>query len=70
MSTWSSVTVPVMVGMPSGVSLTGLTVRLAVSVAEEKAVLPPLVEVSVRLPLAPLDWSQARKVIALAMVPL
>ena len=53
-----------------GVSATGLITRLAVSVAVEKAVVPPLLVVSASVPLLPLVWSQARKVIALASVPL
>ena len=52
-----------------GVSATGLITRLAVSVAVEKAVVPPLLVVSASVPLLPLVWSQARKVIALASVP-
>ena len=51
-------------------SLTALTTRLAVSVAVEKAVVPPFVDALARLPLVPLVWSQARKVMALASVPL
>ena len=54
----------------TGASLTALTTRLAVSVAVEKAVVPPLLVVSARVPLVPLVWSQARKVRALARVPL
>ena len=54
----------------TGASLTALTVRLAVSVAVEKAVVPPLVVVSASVPLLPLVWSQARKVIAVASVPM
>ena len=54
----------------TGASLTALTVRLAVSVAVEKAVVPPLLVVSASVPLVPLVWSQARKVIAVASVPL
>ena len=53
-----------------GVSATGLITRLAVSVAVEKAVVPPLLVVSASVPLLPLVWSHARKVIALASVPL
>ena len=53
-----------------GVSATGLITRLAVSVAVEKAVVPPLLVVSASVPLVPLVWSQARKVRALARVPL
>ena len=52
-----------------GASLTAVTVRLAVSVAVLKAVLPPLVEVSAVPPLVPLLRSQARKVMALGSVP-
>ena len=54
----------------TGALLTALTVRLAVSVAVEKAVVPPLLVVSASVPLVPLVWSQARKVIAVASVPL
>ena len=53
----------------TGASLTAVTVRLAVSVAVENAVVPPLLVVSASVPLLPLVWSQARKVIALASVP-
>ena len=53
-----------------GVSATGLTTRLAVSVAVEKAVLPPLLVVSASAPLVPLVRSHARNVIAMASVPL
>ena len=53
-----------------GVSATGLITRLAVSVAVEKAVVPPLLVVSASVPLLPLVRSHARKVIALASVPL
>ena len=42
----------------------------AVSVAAENAVVPPLTDTSTRLPLLPLARSQARKVMALAIVPL
>ena len=52
-----------------GVSATGLITRLAVSVAVENAVVPPLLVVSASVPLPPLVWSQARNVIALASVP-
>ena len=38
----------------TGASLTAFTVRAAVSVAVEKAVVPPLVEVSASVPLTPL----------------
>ena len=48
--------------------MTASMTRLAVSVALEKAVVPPLVVVSTRLPLLPLVWSQARNVMALASV--
>ena len=44
----------------TGASLTAATLMLAVSVAVLKAVLPPFVEMSTRLPAAPLVWSQAR----------
>ena len=54
----------------TGASLTALTVRLAVSVAVEKAVVPPLLVVSASVPPVPLVWSHARKVIAVASVPL
>ena len=54
----------------TGASLTALIIRLAVSVAVEKAVVPPLLVVSASVPLVPLVWSQARKVMALARVPL
>ena len=47
-----------------------MTTRLAVSVAVLKAVVPPLLVVSASVPLLPLVWSQARKVMALASVPL
>ena len=50
--------------------MTAMTIRLAVSVAEEKAVVPPLVDVSAKVPFVPVVWSQARNVIALASVPL
>ena len=54
----------------TGASLTALTIRLAVSVATENAVMPPLAVVSALPPLLPLVRSQARKVMALACVPL
>src|SRR5262245_41007480 len=54
----------------TGASLTALTTSEAVSVADEKAVVPPLVEVLAVLPFVPLVWSQARKVMALEIVPL
>ena len=44
--------------------------RLAVSVALEKAVLPPVADASARPPLLPLVRSQAWNVTALASVPL
>ena len=53
----------------TGASFTGVTVRLAVSVAVLKAVLPPLTLVLARAPLVPLVRSQARKVMASARVP-
>ena len=56
--------------VPTGASLTGLTTIDAVSVAVENAVVPPLVAVFAVPPLAPLVRSQARNVIALAIVPL
>ena len=46
-----------------------VTVMFAVSVVEENAVVPPLVEVSTLVPTVPLVWSQARKVMALLTVP-
>src|SRR5262245_28204349 len=52
--------------LATGASLTALTKRLAVSVADEKAVVPPLTEVSAVPPLLGVVWSQARKVMALA----
>ena len=60
-----------MVTVPAtGASLTALIVKAAVSVAAEKAVVPPFDEVSAVLPTVPLVRSQARKVIALVIVPL
>ena len=53
-----------------GASLIALTVKLAVSVALENALLPPLLLVSAVPPFVPLVRSQARKVIAVASVPL
>ena len=44
--------------------------RLAVSVAVEKAVVPPFVAVVAKVPSVPVVRSQARKVMAAAMVPL
>src|SRR5262245_36923416 len=54
----------------TGASFTALMVMLAVSVAAENAVAPPLVVVSTLLPAPPLVWSQARKVMALLTMPL
>ena len=54
----------------TGASSTGVTVRLAVSEAAEKAVVPPLTLVSARAPLVPLLRSQARNWMALLRVPL
>src|SRR5262249_23676310 len=54
---------------PCGASLTLLTVRLELAVAELKAVVPPFVVVLAVPPLAPLLWSQARNVIPVATVP-
>ena len=51
-------------------ALTAVIVMPAVSVALEKAVLPPLTLVSAVPPLPPLLRSQARKVSAVAIVPL
>ena len=56
--------------VPLGASLTDSTVSAALSVALEKALLPPLLAVLTVSPLAPLLRSQARKVIAFAIVPL
>ena len=53
----------------TGASLTAVTVRLAVSVAVENAVMPPLLVVSASVPLPPLVWSQARNVMPVASVP-
>lgn len=53
-----------------GVSLTGVTVTDAVSVAAEKAVVPPFVAVLASAPLLPLGWSQARRVRSVETVPL
>src|SRR5262245_6265907 len=53
----------------SGASLTGLTKRLAVSVAAEKAVAPPSLLVEASDPFDPLVWSQARNVITSKMGP-
>ena len=66
---WPSLTVRLK-PVSTGASLTALTVRLAVSVATENAVMPPLAVVSALSPLLPLVRSQARKVIALLCVPL
>ena len=54
----------------TGLSFTALTVRLAVSMAFEYAVLPPFVTVLTVVPAVPLVWSQARKVMASLTVPL
>ena len=54
----------------TGASLRAFTINEAVSVAVEKAVVPPFVLVSAVPPLVPVVWSHARNVIALAMVPL
>ena len=54
----------------TGMLFTAFTVMSAVSVAVEKAVVPPLVVVSTLLPAVPDVWSQARNVIALATSPL
>ena len=54
----------------TGASLTALIVKFAVSVAVLKAVVPPLVVVSAVPPFVPVVRSQARKVIALVIVPL
>ena len=43
---------------------------LALAVAVENALVPPLVVVSAVLPAVPLVWSQARKVRPLLTVPL
>ena len=43
-----------------GASFTAVTLMLAVLLALEKAVLPPVSEVFTRLPAVPLLWSQAR----------
>jgi hypothetical protein len=43
-----------------GASFTPVTLILAVLLASEKAVLPPVSEVFARLPALPLLWSQAR----------
>ena len=54
-----------------GASLSAVTVKETVSVAVEKAVMPPLVAVSTPVaPLLPLVWSQARTVSAVACTPL
>ena len=55
--------------VPAGASLTELTVIAALAVALEKALPPPLLEVSAVVPAEPVVWSQARKVIPLATVP-
>src|SRR4051794_38024629 len=53
-----------------GASLTALITRLAVGVAWEKGVMPPLADASASPPFVPLVRSQARKVIAVAKLPL
>ena len=54
----------------TGASLSAFTVMEAVSVAKEKAVVPPLLEASAVVPLVPVDWSQARKVMPGLTAPL
>ena len=48
--------------VPTGASVTDVPVIIAVSLAEENAVVPPFDVVSAVPPLEPLVWSQARKV--------
>src|SRR5438067_2530156 len=55
---------------PAGASFTEATTMEAVSTAVLKAVVPPVREVSTLVPLTPEVWSQARKVIPEATVPL
>ena len=54
----------------TGASLTAVTLRLALSLAREKGELSPLMNASARPPLLPALRSQARKLMALAMLPL
>ena len=54
----------------TGASLTAVTVTSMTSVALEKAVVPPLLEVSTLVPAVPLVWSQARSVSAEVELPL
>ena len=53
-----------------GASFTAVTVAAMVSVAPEKAEVPPVVAVLTLVPLMPLVWSQARIVRPDATVPL
>jgi uncharacterized metal-binding protein len=55
--------------VPTGASLTGLTVIDELAVALENAVVPPLTVVFAVAPAAPLLWSQARKVMPAATDP-
>ena len=55
--------------MTGASSLSERTTKLAVSVAEEKAVVPPLLTVLATLPLVPEVRSPARNVKAVATVP-
>ena len=69
-SSFTAVSAGAAAALSTGASLTAVTTMLAVSVAVEKAVVPPLVMVEALPPPVPLVWSQARNVRALAMVPL
>src|SRR5262245_17201245 len=53
-----------------GVSAIGVTTMPVLGVLVLKAVVPPLVEVSTFVPAVPVDWSQARSVSPLVMMPL
>ncbi len=53
----------------TGASLTAVTLTSIVSVALEKAVVPPLLAVVTLVPTVPLVWSQARTVSAAVLVP-
>jgi len=69
-SSFCAVSIGLLVSSNIGASLSASTVRLAVSAAVEKPVVPPLLVVSASVPLLPSVWSQARKVMALASMPL
>ena len=60
---------PTVLLVPSGASLTAVTVMPALAVAVENALVAPLVVVSAVAPALPLVWSQARKVIPPARAP-